>query len=142
MEVICSGCGRNFTRSPRHPGQSYCSRPECQRKRKARWQKEKMTSDDHYRLNQKTSQEEWVRKNPGYWKRYRQNKPEQAGRNRMMQMMRNRRTRHKKDIPDDVIAKMDASEARKILPYGQFYLVPVIAKMDALKVNIFGIPAP
>jgi len=137
MEVICSGCGRNFTRSPRHPGQSYCSRPECQRKRKARWQKLKMTSDVHYRLNQKTSQEEWARRNPGYWKRYRQNKPEQAQRNRLMQMIRNRRKRR-----SGLIAKMDASETRKILPYGQFYLVPLIAKMDSLKVNIFGIPAP
>lgn len=137
MEVICSGCGRIFARSPRHPDQSYCSRPECQRIRKARWQKEKMASDVHYRLNQKTSQEEWVRRNPGYWKRYRQSKPEQAGRNRLMQMIRNRRKRS-----PGLIAKMDASETRKILPVGQFYLVPLIAKMDSLKVNIYGIPAP
>ncbi len=137
MEVVCSGCGRIFVRSPRHPSQSYCSSAECQRKRKARWQKLKMSMDADYRLNQRTSQEKWVDKNPGYWKSYRQRKPEQAKRNRLMQAIRNRR--RKKAEP---IAKMDASEPRKILPYGQFYLVPMIAKMDALKVNIFGIPAP
>jgi hypothetical protein len=136
MEVICSGCGRSFIRSPRHPDQSYCSRAECQRKRKARWQKQKMTTDEHYRLNQRTSQDNWIRKNPGYWKRYRQSKPEQVQRNRLMQMIRNRRWRS-----PQLIAKMDASEMRKIRPYGQFYLVPMIAKMDALKVNIYGISA-
>ena len=114
MEVVCSGCGRIFVRSPRHPSQSYCSSAECQRKRKARWQKLKMSMDADYRLNQRTSQEKWVDKNPGYWKSYRQRKPEQAKRNRLMQAIRNRR--RKKAEP--------------------------IAKMDALKVNIFGIPAP
>jgi hypothetical protein len=43
-----------------------------------------------------------------------------------------------------MIAKMDASNSfrtsGKTTFSGQFWLVPVIAKMDALKVNIYGIP--
>ena len=45
---------------------------------------------------------------------------------------------------ESLIAKMDALEGVGILGKttfsGQFWLVPVIAKMDALKVNIYGIP--
>jgi len=43
-----------------------------------------------------------------------------------------------------MIAKMDASEhlgtPGRATYSGQFWLVQVIAKMDALKVNIYGIP--
>lgn len=64
--------------APGHPGQSYCFRPECRGKRKARWRKLKVASDAHYRLNQKTSREERVKRSPGDWKRDRkeQKKPE------------------------------------------------------------------
>jgi hypothetical protein len=44
-----------------------------------------------------------------------------------------------------MIAKMDASKSRETsghtFSFGQFWLVPVIAKMDALKVNIYRITA-
>jgi hypothetical protein len=44
-----------------------------------------------------------------------------------------------------MIAKMDSSKflgtSGRATFSGQFWLVPVIAKMDALKVNIYGIPA-
>jgi hypothetical protein len=44
-----------------------------------------------------------------------------------------------------MIAKMDTSKSLetsgKTTFSGQFWLVPVIAKMDALKVNIYRIPA-
>ena len=39
-----------------------------------------------------------------------------------------------------MIAKMDASNADNFEVLGQFWLIPVIAKMDALKVNIIKIP--
>jgi hypothetical protein len=39
-----------------------------------------------------------------------------------------------------VIAKMDASKPDNFEVLGQFWMVPVIAKMDALKVNILKIP--
>lgn len=42
------------------------------------------------------------------------------------------------DVP--MIAKMDSSKSDNFKVLGQFWLVPVIAKMDALKVNIVKIP--
>lgn len=132
MEVVCSCCGRVFIRSPRNKNQCFCSNPQCQRKRKALWQKNKMARDESYRLNHATSQQEWIRNNPGYWKGYRNRKPEKAQRNRDLQIIRNRR----KNAPSP-IAKMDASGSRPFVPVGRFYLVPVIAKMDALIVSMF-----
>jgi hypothetical protein len=35
---------------------------------------------------------------------------------------------------------MDASKSFNFEPLGQFWLIPVIAKMDALKVNLVKIP--
>lgn len=135
MEVLCLCCGERFARGLRHKEQAYCGKEGCQRKRKARWQKQKIMKDADYRENQKRSQEEWVKKNPGYWKEYRRRKPEKAERNRVMQVLRNRRRRKE----SGVIAKMDALKLLKIQPFGEYFLVPLIAKMDALKVNIYAI---
>jgi hypothetical protein len=38
-----------------------------------------------------------------------------------------------------LIAKMDARKPYHFNLVGQFYLVPVIAKMDVSKVNIYGV---
>jgi hypothetical protein len=57
--------------------------------------------------------------------------------------MRNRKARFSPaDAKMDqwLIAKMDASKADDFQILGQFWLLPVIAKMDALKVNIIKIP--
>ena len=132
MEVVCVCCGRIFVRSSRNEDQRYCGRSECQRKRKAEWQKRKIRDDESYRLNHKTSQEAWIKANPFYWKEYRKKNPDKARRNSELQIIRNRRRR-----TPGLIAKMDASETRRFQPLGRFYLVPLIAKMDALIVNMF-----
>jgi hypothetical protein len=106
-----------------------------------------MVSDPDYRANQKQSQSDWLSRNADYWKRYRAAYPEQAKRNRDLQKIRNKR-RHWRDgvkMDASVIAKMDASRSgrssvRSWLP-GSFWLVPVIAKMDAIKVILHQIPA-
>lgn len=132
MEVVCLSCGRTFVRGSRNKDQKYCSRPECQRRRKSLWQKLKMAHDESYRENQKASQQEWAKSNPSYWKEYRRRKPEKAQRNSELQVIRNRRKRS-----PSLIAKMDALGTRPFQPLGRFYLVPVIAKMDALIVSMF-----
>ena len=82
--------------------------------------------------------------NPGYWKEYRKRNPEKAERNRLLQTIRNRRRSAKQsrsEIDRSLIAKLDTSMSNKIKEVGQFWMVPVIAKVDALKVNIYEIPA-
>ena len=102
-----------------------------------------MKIDPVYNASQEISRKQWARANPGYWKRYRNKNPEKAERNRVLQAFRNRKARSKKSdtkMNTPLIAKMDASKSDNFQALGQLWLVPVIAKMDALKVNIVKIP--
>jgi hypothetical protein len=147
MEKIpCCQCGRYFLPDPRQKNQRYCREKACQRARKSVWQREKLVSDSVYRANQKQSQADWLSRNADYWKRYRAVHPKQADRNRDLQKIRNKRSHSgiaKMDA--SVIAKMDVSRSGKSsvgswFP-GSFWLVPAIAKMDAIKVVLHQIPA-
>ena len=135
-EIPCVHCGKFFI--PRNRKQNYCTEADCQRARKAAWQRYKMKTDVDYRAQQQLSNEKWVNKTPGYWTRYRQQNPAKAVRNRALQHIRNRRNRQSDQDPAfAVIAKMDARKSYDFDLLGQFYLVPVIAKMDVSKVNIY-----
>jgi len=102
-----------------------------------------MRSDPDYKFNQTLSNQKWAKTHPGYWKDYRRRHPEKAERNRILQSIRNRRRTHKSDAPPEPggrpIAKVDTSIINQFKVVGQYWLVPVIAKVDALKVNIFEI---
>ena len=143
-QIPCCHCGTFFTPSPRHKDQIYCMAPVCRRALKAAWKRNKMQTDPDYRYNHKLSNQKWAKANPGYWKDYRSRHPEYVERNRILQAVRNRRRNRgdKMQATDDLIAKVDASMFNKNRMVGQFYLVPVIAKVDALKVNIFDISSP
>ncbi len=135
-QVPCVHCGKFFI--PRNRKQNYGTEPDCQRARKAAWQRYKMKTDADYRTQQQLSNQKWVNKAPGYWTRYRQRNPDKAERNRILQHIRNRRNRQTDQDPAcPVIAKMDARKPYDFDLLGQFYLVPVIAKMDVSKVNIY-----
>jgi hypothetical protein len=103
-----------------------------------------MDTDPVYKADQKQSHQEWLWANPNYWKDYRKRNPEKAERNRILQIIRNRRRRKCEDsvakMDASVIAKMDASKRNDFRLVGQFWLVPVIAKMDASKIVLRQIP--
>jgi len=142
-QIPCVYCGDYFDPSPRHKNQTACKKEKCQKAKKAAWQRHKLKTDPVYKANQKSSQQQWLKANPGYWKQYRENNPEKAERNRILQVRRNRKARFSPaDAKMDrwLIAKMDASKSDNFQILGQFWLLPVIAKMDALKVNIIKIP--
>ena len=144
-QIPCCNCAEFFMPSPRHKNQIYCMKPECRRAKKASWKRNKMRTDPDYRYNHKLANQKWARAHPGYWKNYRDEHPEYVERNRILQTIRNRRSRSRNDQQDGgerLIAKVDASIFNKNSLVGQFYLVPVIAKVDALKVNIFDISDP
>jgi hypothetical protein len=149
-EVSCCHCGGYFIPDPRQKHPRYCGKPVCQRARKAAWQREKIRGDPDYRANQKRCRQDWCKAHPDYWKGYRRQHPDQARRNQDLQRVRNRRRRSRghgnpMGTKGTLIAKMDASKpfgtSGRATFSGQFWLVPVIAKMDALKVNIYGISA-
>ena len=143
-QIPCCHCGNFFTPSPRHKNQVYCTKPACRRARKAAWKRNKMQTDPDYRFNQKLANQKWAKAHPDYWKQYRSQHPEYVKRNRILQTVRNRKRGNcrQSDVHGGLIAKVDASIFNKNRLVGQFYLVPVIAKVDALKVNIFDISSP
>ncbi len=135
-QVPCLSCGLFFT--PRNKKQNYCSAAKCQKTRKADWQRHKIKTDPDYKRDQRISQKKWLSSNRDYWKNYRLNNPEKAERNRALQRLRNKNRLKKVQSGNLVIAKMDvrkdAVRPVDIMSSGQFWLVPVIAKMDAAKV--------
>jgi len=145
-QIVCCSCGDFFNPSPRHKNQIFCKRSKCQRAKKAAWKRHKMHTDPDYKFNQTLSNKKWAKANPGYWKEYRKKNPKKAERNRILQSIRNRRRLRKQGLKTKsekaLIAKVDASISNKFKVVGQYWLVPVIAKVDASKVNIFEISVP
>lgn len=140
--ILCLGCGTFFL--PRNKLQVYCSRPGCQLARKALWQRQKLANDPDYAQGQRLSNSKWLASKPNYWKDYRSQNPDKAARNCVLQKLRNRkRTSILKglDTPRHVgIAKMDARKPLINQLFGEFWLVPMIAKMDAVKIFIAAMP--
>jgi hypothetical protein len=137
----CAACDDLFT--PRHnvPNQTYCSKPECQRERRRRWQRQKLKSDPDYRSNQAAAQRRWRERNRDYWRGYRRSHPTYTERNRRAQRQRNRKRIQAVAGPSPpLIAKMDAYPSQSPVASGTYRLVPVcdggIAKMDAYLVEM------
>lgn len=133
--ILCPCCDTFFI--PRNKLQAFCSKPDCQKARKALWQKNKLATDPEYAKGQDLSNQKWLMNNPDYWKKYRRKNPEKADRNRALQRIRNQKTQPVKTIG---IAKMDARKQRNQNLLGQFWLVPTIAKMDPVKIFITTAP--
>jgi hypothetical protein len=140
MNRICIFCGRSFKPYPTVPNQQYCSRPQCQKARRRKWQKEKLATDEAYRANQADCQRAWRQRNPDYWRRYRKMHPAYTERNRQLQQQRNHRKRQSSGVDRSVIAKMDELTRRNDCLSGHYRLVPIgrsgVAKMDELVVKI------
>jgi len=140
--VPCAGCSTFFV--PRNKCQIFCSKPCCQRIRKALWQKQKLATDPEYKEGQRLAQKKWLQNNPDYWKDYRCRNLEKAGRNRSLQKIRNMKNREDQIAskpPKTIgIAKMDARKSGSNKLSGQYWLVPAVAKMDAVKIFITSVP--
>jgi hypothetical protein len=146
---ICIHCKRKFKKYRKH--QEYCSDKACQRARKAKWQRDALKTNPEYREHQKQENIDWQKNNPGYWRRYFEKNPDKALRNRMLQRIRNQKKRYQTSESTALramfnrietqdflrlIAKMDVSKISQSHTSSDFWIIPVIAKMDALKVNI------
>lgn len=131
----CAACNDLFTPRRNVPNQCFCSKPECQRERRRRWQKRKLKEDSDYRVNQAAAQKRWMDRHPDYWYQYRQAHPEYTARNREQQHHRNRRRGRAVTSPSSsVIAKMNEYTSQKGVVSGTYRLIPVagpeIAKMN------------
>jgi len=142
QEIPCPNCNHFFI--PRNKLQTFCSKPDCQRTRKSLWQKTKLATDPDYKENQDLAQQKWLQDNPDYWKGYRQRNPDKTQRNRCLQKVRNLKRRGVKESSKSSktvgIAKMDSRKARPYALSGEYWIIPTIAKMDAVKIYIAAIP--
>jgi hypothetical protein len=140
-EFPCLHCGVFFV--PRNKKQQYCSQEKCQKARRATWQRNTIKTDPEYRAGQDLSNQKWLKKTPEYWPQYRTNNPDKVARNRSLQRIRNKQRVAKSHSPskprNDLIAKMDARNIHTDGLSGQYWLVPVIAKMDAVKIYIHAV---
>jgi len=139
--ISCAHCGRDFLPNPRVKGQRYCNRPECQRLRKALWQRQKLATDPDYQANQRDCWKSWRQRHSDYWQKYRQRHPGVRQRNRLLQRIRNMKRSATRRGNMDVIANMDALTPCFSYKPGPYYLVPPIANMDAIPLKVFIIPA-
>ena len=129
----CTHCQRPLPSLRRNPKQQYCNKSQCQKARKASWQKNKMKTDPAYRENQKRAQNDWQKNHPDYWKTYRDNHQEYTDRNRENTRERMQIKRQVASILNS-FAKMDAFPLDCQRLSGYYVLLPLgamFAKMDA-----------
>ena len=109
--------------------QKYCSLPDCQRARKAKWQRDKRQADPDYKNNQRRAQKKWQNNNSHYWKQWREQHPDYVSRNRQLQSHRNSRIKLRAESTSDVhtepIAKVDVLNQKNDDLSGIYALIPV-----------------
>jgi hypothetical protein len=70
----CPYCQEFFARSRYHPEQVVCSRPDCQRRRKTEYRRQKERADPEYARIVADSRKKWRQEHPDYMRRYRQSR--------------------------------------------------------------------
>ena len=108
----CCHCQRSFQPSKFNPRQQVCGAPDCQRRRRTDYHREKIASDPVYREVCRDSSRKWRACNAGYWKSYREKHPAAAEHNRFRQKARDRkrRLRHLANNTSAVDLKRSAAE--------------------------------
>jgi len=89
----CRYCQQVFQPDPYHPQQQVCTQPTCQSQRRSDYHRQKIASDPVYQQVCLESPRKWREANPGYWRKYRQDHPEQVERNRRQQRWRDQKRR-------------------------------------------------
>jgi hypothetical protein len=138
MGIQCVCCQEHFV--PRNSSQVYCSEKECQRKRKSKWQKEKLVNDTTYRESQIDAQRIWRAKNPDYMNVYRKEHLEYTANNRKMQMLRRNNSSAPLLHQNPDVVNMDARTAKTAsfpIITGTYALIPTgVVNMDAVIVQL------
>jgi tRNA(Leu) C34 or U34 (ribose-2'-O)-methylase TrmL len=89
----CRYCHQIFQPSVYRPQQRVCGEPDCQRRRRSDYHRERIRNDSAYAEDVRASQKKWRQANRDYWKQYRQQHPEAAERNRNHQRQRDQKRR-------------------------------------------------
>jgi hypothetical protein len=89
----CPYCQSTFQPSPYRLQQRVCSQPECQRRRRADYHRQKIRTDPLYAQVVRDSRMQWQAEHAAYQRTYWQTHPEAAERNRTRQRQRDRQRR-------------------------------------------------
>jgi hypothetical protein len=89
----CRYCRQVFQPDRYHPQQRVCGDPACQGKRRRDYHRQKIASDPLYQQVCLESPRKWRERHSQYWKKYRQDHPEQVERNRRKQRLRDEKRR-------------------------------------------------
>lgn len=128
----CSCCRRVLPTNPRCKDQEYCGAATCQRERKRKWQVRKMNTDPEYHKNQKAAYKSWCERNPDYWRKRRRDKYAKKAALSAQNV----------GISSNRSVKMDTLDEQDFhINSGEYMLIPIGVKMDALRVRIVGITA-
>jgi hypothetical protein len=90
---VCPYCHDPFDPSPFHPEQTVCTSPECQRRRRSEYHRDKIARDSGYRQSCFDSQKKWRDNHPDYQCSYRSKHESYVEQNRQKQQRRNQKRR-------------------------------------------------
>ena len=107
----CPFCQRTFHPSPYRLQQRVCSQPECQRRRRAEYHRQKIRTDPLYAEVVRDSRRQWRSEHADYQKTYWQTHPEAAQRNRERQCQRDRQRRVTSLVKNSVALDLKRSNA-------------------------------
>jgi hypothetical protein len=107
----CPYCQQAFQPSPRRPDQVVCSRPECQARRRSEYRRRKRQTDPEYAEVVRDSRRKWRDAHPDYQKKYWQNHPEAAARNRQQQRQRDQKRRVRQLVKNTLVVDLKRSAA-------------------------------
>lgn len=107
----CPYCQQAFRPSPYRLQQRVCSQPECQRRRRADYHRQKIQTDPLYSQVVSDSRKQWQDEHAAYQKTYWQTHPEAAERNRTRQRHRDRQRRVTNLVKNNVALDLKHSAA-------------------------------
>jgi hypothetical protein len=107
----CPYCQQAFQPSPYRLQQRVCSQPECQRRRRADYHRQKIRTDLLYAQVVKDSRDKWRSEHADYQKTYWQTHSEAAERNRVRQRQRDRQRRVTNLVKNNVVLDLKRSAA-------------------------------
>lgn len=105
----CLYCKRSYLRSIYRPQQVVCSQPECQRRRRTDYHRQKLRADPEYRQVVRESQKQWWDEHPDYQKQRRQKNPVLVENNRQRQRGRDRKRRIERLVRNNLALNLKQS---------------------------------
>ena len=120
----CLYCQSSFLPSGHRPQQRVCSRPDCQRQRRANSRRQKLATDVEYRQVVRDSQKQWWDEHPNYQKERRKANPELVERNRQKQHIRDQRRHLARLVRNNLVLDLKHSAAEVCL------VVPQMHRLD------------